>query len=115
MLPENQKDMLRCLVQAFHSATFTAERERSKAEGLVINLCGPSGVGKTRTTELISEYLKRPLYKLTIGQLGDYAGSFENNLEVTFNVATQWGAVLLIDEVWTRAYCMSVVLNICAG
>ena len=96
--------MLRCLVQTYHSDAPTTQREQSKTGGLVINICGPSGVGKTRTTELISEHLKRPLYKLTIGQLGDYASSFEDNLEVTFKIATRWGAILLVDEVRIRMY-----------
>jgi len=81
-------------------------------------LCGPPGVGKTLTAEsgkiaaphmkvssdvltlftLVSEHLKRPLYKLGINDLGISVSGVEVNLKTALDRCSRWNAVLLIDE-----------------
>lgn len=42
--------------------------------------------------------MKRPLYSLSAGELGNKAGEVEGNLQKVLELSTKWGAVLLIDE-----------------
>ena len=96
VLPDNRRDPLRCLVEA-HNAKIVSEQKPRRC--LVINLFGPPGVGKSQAAEAIAEHLKRPLYVISVGELGDHANSFETTLKRTFHIVTCWNSVLLIDEV----------------
>lgn len=42
--------------------------------------------------------MKKPLYSLSAGELGNEAGEVEGNLQKVLELSTKWGAVLLIDE-----------------
>lgn len=42
--------------------------------------------------------MKKPLYSLSAGDLGNEAGEVEGNLQKVLELSTKWGAVLLIDE-----------------
>ncbi|KAJ6630297.1 hypothetical protein B0H10DRAFT_1983969 [Mycena sp. CBHHK59/15] len=69
-----------------------------KGVGLVINLFGPPGVGKTLTVEVTSEHLKRPLYVVSAGDLGTTPSALDEALIKIFWLAPAWNAVVLIDE-----------------
>ncbi|OTA99940.1 hypothetical protein M426DRAFT_247250 [Hypoxylon sp. CI-4A] len=69
-----------------------------KGQGLVIVLHGPPGVGKTLTAECVAESVNRPLYMVSAGDLGTDSFSLETKLERIMDIATTFGAVLLIDE-----------------
>ncbi|KAI0014216.1 P-loop containing nucleoside triphosphate hydrolase protein [Xylariaceae sp. FL0662B] len=69
-----------------------------KGQGLIMLLEGPPGVGKTLTAEAVSDKLRRPLYALGAGELGNSAESVEDQLEIILEVAAKWDAVLLLDE-----------------
>ncbi|KAF7358510.1 p-loop containing nucleoside triphosphate hydrolase protein [Mycena venus] len=69
-----------------------------KGVGLVINLFGPPGVGKTLTVEATSEHLKRPLYVVSAGELGTTPSALDKTLTEIFSLVPVWNAVLLIDE-----------------
>ncbi|SPO06505.1 uncharacterized protein DNG_09195 [Cephalotrichum gorgonifer] len=71
---------------------------KGKGQGLVCVLHGPPGVGKTLTAECVAEYVKRPLYMVSSGDLG--ISSTELNVQLTriMDMAATWRAVLLIDE-----------------
>ncbi|KAF9456240.1 hypothetical protein BDZ94DRAFT_1350405 [Collybia nuda] len=69
-----------------------------KGHGLVINLFGPPGVGKTFSAEATSEHVKRPLYVVGGGDLGTRASDMDSALERIFDIATAWKAIVLIDE-----------------
>lgn len=66
--------------------------------GMIILANGNPGVGKTLTAEVFSEYAKRPLYVLEMGELGTNLTNVEDNLTRIFARATRWNAVLLFDE-----------------
>ena len=72
-----------------------------KGHGLVINLFGPPGVGKTLSAEATSEHLRRPLYIVGGGDIGAESGaaSVDKALKGVFSIATGWKAIVLIDEV----------------
>ncbi|KAF2113103.1 hypothetical protein BDV96DRAFT_579741 [Lophiotrema nucula] len=65
---------------------------------LLILLYGATGTGKSYTAETIAEKLRRPLYTLTCGSLGTTAQSIESSLAKHFEVARQWGSVVLLQH-----------------
>ncbi|KAI1086293.1 P-loop containing nucleoside triphosphate hydrolase protein [Rostrohypoxylon terebratum] len=69
-----------------------------KGKGLITLLAGPPGVGKTLTAESIAEELKRPLYKISAGDLGIESRDVEQALKDVLDRCSHWNAVLLIDE-----------------
>lgn len=69
-----------------------------KSGGCIFLLYGPPGVGKTLTCEAIAEYLKRPLYSITVGELGITPQELEGKLSQILEIAHTWNAVILIDE-----------------
>ncbi|KAI0382809.1 putative AAA family ATPase [Hypomontagnella monticulosa] len=69
-----------------------------KGQGITMLLEGPPGVGKTLTAEAVSEKLRRPLYAMGAGELGDDPECIEDNLKMILEAAAKWDAVLLLDE-----------------
>jgi hypothetical protein len=69
-----------------------------KGVGCIALLEGPPGVGKTLTAEAVSETLKRPIYYVSVGELGTSARSLESNLKEILEIAASWNAILLLDE-----------------
>jgi hypothetical protein len=69
-----------------------------KGDGCVFLCSGPPGTGKTLTAESIAEKLHRPLWSISVFELGTNANELETNLMTIFDIASQWRAVLLLDE-----------------
>ncbi|KFA54443.1 hypothetical protein S40293_10081, partial [Stachybotrys chartarum IBT 40293] len=69
-----------------------------KGKGLVVLLYGPPGVGKTSTAETIAEATRKPLFSVSVADVGTKAKHVEANLAKIFSLATSWQAILLIDE-----------------
>ena len=69
-----------------------------KGGGCIFLLHGTPGIGKTLTAETISETLKRPLYMVSVGELGTTVNALEDNLRNILQVSASWNAVLLLDE-----------------
>ena len=69
-----------------------------KGEGTIFLLHGPPGVGKTLTAEAIAELLHRPLYVVSMGELGTTPEALEERLTDILDLCTPWGALVLIDE-----------------
>ncbi|KAI0107854.1 P-loop containing nucleoside triphosphate hydrolase protein [Nemania sp. FL0031] len=99
VLDPNTKKTVQALV-SMHSK----ERESmddivsGKGQGLVCVLHGPPGVGKTLTAECVAEYVRRPLYMVSSGDLGVSSTSLDDNLTRIMDMTSTWRAVLLIDE-----------------
>ncbi|KAF4624368.1 hypothetical protein G7Y89_g13805 [Cudoniella acicularis] len=70
----------------------------NKGKGLVILLYGPPGVGKTSTAETVAIAAQKPLFPVSVADVGTKAKYVEANLEKIFDLATTWEAILLIDE-----------------
>ncbi|KAK4172035.1 ATPase family AAA domain-containing protein 3B [Triangularia setosa] len=71
---------------------------KGKGQGLICVLHGPPGVGKTLTAECVAEYVKRPLYMVSSGELGPVSAALDDQLTRILDMAATWRAVLLIDE-----------------
>ncbi|KAL8692665.1 MAG: hypothetical protein Q9218_002365 [Villophora microphyllina] len=69
-----------------------------KGKGLVILLYGPPGVGKTSTAETVAIAARKPLFSISVADVGTQAKKVEANLAKIFALATSWQAILLIDE-----------------
>ena len=54
--------------------------------------------GKTLTAEGIAELLRRPLYMVSMGELGTNPRDLEHGLTQILELAHGWNAVLLLDE-----------------
>ncbi|EWC48972.1 hypothetical protein DRE_00277 [Drechslerella stenobrocha 248] len=106
VLPKNQKTLIRALIESHTKGSGIAKEGevdfddiiQGKGQGLVMLLHGKPGLGKTLTAESISETLKRPLYVLSAGDLPPDPSKLEHHLSTVLDVASTWGAVLLIDE-----------------
>ena len=55
IIPEDRKTLLRSLIEAHNAGSVFDDFIKGKGRGLVINLFGPPGVGKTLTAEATSE------------------------------------------------------------
>lgn len=98
VLPGDRKNLLQSLVEAHHKEIGFDDFIKGKGHGLVVNLFGPPGVGKTFSAEATSEHVRRPLYVIGGGDLGTSAATLDVALERIFDVATAWKAIVLIDE-----------------
>jgi len=98
VLEHDYKVLVRSLVEAHAQKKTFDDFVRGKGLGLVFNLFGPPGVGKSLTAEAISEYLKKPLYIISAGDLGTVASTLDRELTKVFELSVIWNAVVLIDE-----------------
>jgi replication-associated recombination protein RarA len=57
---------------------------------------GPPGVGKTSTAETVAIAAKKPLFPVSVADVGTKAKYVEANLEKIFDLATTWEAILLM-------------------
>ncbi len=69
-----------------------------KGSGLIILLSGPPGTGKTLTAEAVADRAHRPLFYLQAEDLGITAATLGSNIKKVFEMATEWNAVVLLDE-----------------
>jgi SpoVK/Ycf46/Vps4 family AAA+-type ATPase len=74
---------------------------QGKGTGLFILLHGVPGVGKTATAEAIAQANGKPLFKITVGDLGMTPENLEISLREIFRLASIWDCILLLDEVDT--------------
>ena len=105
--------LLQSLVEAHNADLGFDDFVQGKGHGLVINLYGPPGVGKTLSAEATSEHVRRPLYIVGSGDLGTTGESLDANLRRIFDIATSWKAIVLIDEVGyssLRTSCIALFL-----
>lgn len=61
-------------------------------------LSGPPGTGKTLMAEAVADRARRPLFYLQAEDLGINAAVLGANIKKVFQMATEWDAVVLLDE-----------------
>ncbi|EAU34067.1 predicted protein [Aspergillus terreus NIH2624] len=102
VLPQGQQHLKQLVL-----ACATAQSKRrdtfddvvpGKGRGIILQLSGPPGVGKTLTAESVAETMRVPLYALSAEDLGTEAMDVEANLKNILQMVPKWGAVLLLDE-----------------
>jgi hypothetical protein len=96
VLNEDIKSMIHALITNVNG-TF-ADIITKKSGGLIFALSGSPGIGKTLTAESISEFLKKPLYSITVGELGVNPKDLETKLNDILEIAYAWDAIILLDE-----------------
>ncbi|KLO07070.1 P-loop containing nucleoside triphosphate hydrolase protein [Schizopora paradoxa] len=100
VLARDQKSMILSLVEShmLRASKNLDDFVRGKGQGLVINLFGNPGIGKSLTAEATSEHVRKPLYVVGAGDLGTTPNTLDSKLTTIFTVSSRWGAVVLIDE-----------------
>lgn len=101
VLAEERKQLIRALVR-FGSGEGgqnpVDDIVGGKRGGSIFLLHGPPGVGKTLTAEAIAEVLHRPLYYVTMGELGMNPEDMERRLSDVLDLCAGWNALTLLDE-----------------
>ncbi|KAJ5089607.1 hypothetical protein N7532_008291 [Penicillium argentinense] len=102
VLPKEQEN-LKDLILAFAKAQSKSldhfdDVVQGKGRGIIMQLSGPPGVGKTMTAESVAEVMQVPLYVMSAGDLGSEAYKVERSLKDILRMVPKWGAVLLLDE-----------------
>lgn len=102
LLPDGFKSLILSFVE---SQSIDTEDEdtfddiiEGKGLGVILLLVGNPGTGKTLTAEAVADKVRRPLYVLSAGELGENAHDVEHRLEKVLALAEKWNAVLLFDE-----------------
>ena len=98
VLDKNKKDIVKGLVTS-HGNSNLVDFIDKKGLGLVFLLYGPPGVGKTLTAEATCEYLQRPMYNISVCDLGTNPETMETVMERIIEYVRRWKAIILIDEV----------------
>jgi len=96
VLDEEIKKLMKALV--LNVNTSFSDVITGKSGGCIFLLHGPPGVGKTLSCEAISELLQRPLYSITVGELGTDPDDLEKRLGRVLEIANSWDAIILLDE-----------------
>lgn len=98
VLDPMRKRLIRALVRFGGKEEQIEDIIDGKSGGSIFLLHGPSGVGKTLTAEAIAEVLHKPLYYVTMGELGTDPATMEQRLGEILELCSGWGALTLIDE-----------------
>jgi hypothetical protein len=97
ILPNKMMKALRSIFNANDKNIF-GDLFSGRHGGIVVLANGPSGTGKTLSSEVFAEYQERPLYSMEMGEIGISLSDVEANLTKIFARARKWNAVLLFDE-----------------
>jgi AAA+ superfamily predicted ATPase len=95
--PRN-KELLIALISQDYRDEASADIVRGKSDGLVILLHGGPGTGKTLTAESVTEYLEKPLYHVSLAEVGNDPHGAAKCLENVFYVGQTWGCILLLND-----------------
>jgi hypothetical protein len=99
VLSHERKQLIRAVVRCGTSLDVQAQDLISaKQGGLIFLLHGPPGVGKTLTAEAVAELLHRPLYYVTMGELGVTPDDLETRLSDILAICAEWDALAVLDE-----------------
>ncbi|KAI9662249.1 MAG: hypothetical protein M1821_008415 [Bathelium mastoideum] len=97
-IDKGTKELVEALVTNKIEADKGTDLVAGKGTGLIMLLHGGPGTGKTLTAESVAEIAKKPLFRVTCGDVGTNAKDVEEYLESVFQLGRTWGCVVLLDE-----------------
>ncbi|CAG8702911.1 14001_t:CDS:2 [Funneliformis caledonium] len=110
VMSDDRKEILEGLVRQYYvptelsnggvvtSYTKPLDSITNKGNGCIFLCYGPPGTGKTLTAESVAEFLKRPLWMLSVHELGMEPAELDQQLVKLLDISYTWKAVLLLDE-----------------
>ncbi|KAK3209754.1 hypothetical protein GRF29_44g504717 [Pseudopithomyces chartarum] len=98
VLDRKTKELITALVSKQISSAKSTDVVAGKGNGLILLLHGGPGTGKTLTAEGVAEIAKKPLYRVTCGDVGTKAEEVEKYLESVLYLGRLWDCVVLLDE-----------------
>ncbi|KAF4889765.1 putative 26S proteasome regulatory subunit-like protein [Colletotrichum fructicola] len=98
VLPQDTKDVNKALVTHRVAHSKSSDLIQSKGRGLTLLFHGPPGTGKTLTAESVAEHARKPLYRVTCGDIGTQPEAVEQYMKQVLNRAKVWDCVVLLDE-----------------
>ncbi|KAI0551615.1 hypothetical protein F4679DRAFT_538581 [Xylaria curta] len=98
VIDPDTKDVIQALVTNKVQNSMSTDLLRGKGSGLILLLHGPPGTGKTLTAESVAEHAKKPLYRVTCGDIGTRPEAVEQYLKKVLRLGKSWDCVVLLDE-----------------
>jgi hypothetical protein len=95
---DETKELIMALVTNKIGASKSTDLISGKGNGLIVLLHGGPGTGKTLTAESVAEYAKKPLYRITCGDIGTNPEDVEKYLASVLYLGKTWDCVVLLDE-----------------
>lgn len=99
LLSPERKSLIKAVVRrGCEASSQTQDLITGKQGGVIFLLHGAPGVGKTLTAEAVAEMLHKPLYYITMGELGVTPAELEQRLTDVLGLCAEWNAIALLDE-----------------
>ncbi|KIX97702.1 uncharacterized protein Z520_06480 [Fonsecaea multimorphosa CBS 102226] len=98
VMAEDTKELILALVENQLEAKKSTDLISGKGSGLIVLLHGGPGTGKTFTAESVAEIAKKPLYRITCGEVGTDPLIVEKRLTAILHLGKIWDCVVLLDE-----------------
>ncbi|GAB1217517.1 hypothetical protein ATERTT37_006756 [Aspergillus terreus] len=98
VIENKAKNLIEALVVSQLEEEKSTDLISGKGNGLVLLFHGGPGTGKTLTAEGVAEIAKKPLYRVTCGDVGTKAEDVEKYLDSVLHLGRIWDCVVLLDE-----------------
>ena len=98
VIDNTTRKLIKALVMRQLEADKGTDLIAGKGQGLIILLHGGPGTGKTFTAESVAEIAKKPLYRVSCGDLGTDPTKVEEYLDSVLYLGKIWDCVVLLDE-----------------
>ncbi|KIW62742.1 hypothetical protein PV04_10878 [Phialophora macrospora] len=98
VIDSDSKDLIQALVGTKIASDKGTDIIVGKGNGLLVLLHGPPGTGKTLTAEGVAEFARKPLYRVTCGDIGTTPEGVEQYLQSVLHLGKIWDCVVLLDE-----------------